>query len=222
MFPFIFHFTRNFPLRIKHGISMRNISKIQISQLTNSFTFESYKELMQALVAAGKTSGPDQREDLIHYTELNAKRMKRIEKTTILKEELKNLISSIQEPMTWVLISEAWCGDAAQIVPVLGKIAAESELIDLQIILRDEHLDIMDQYLTNGGRSIPKLICLDQEDREIFVWGPRPATIQQVVNDTKAEGITDHAILVERIQYAYNNDHTRSIQQEMCDILANL
>lgn len=201
---------------------MRNISKIQISQLTNSFTFESYKELMQALVAAGKTSGPDQREDLIHYTELNAKRMKRIEKTTILKEELKNLISSIQEPMTWVLISEAWCGDAAQIVPVLGKIAAESELIDLQIILRDEHLVIMDQYLTNGGRSIPKLICLDQEDREIFVWGPRPAAIQQVVNDTKAEGITDHAELVERIQYAYNEDHTHSIQQEISDILTNL
>jgi hypothetical protein len=193
-----------------------------LSQLTNSFTFESYKELLRALVVAGKTSGPDQREDLIHYTELNAKRMKRIEKTTILKEELKNLISSIQEPMTWVLISEAWCGDAAQIVPVLGKIAAESELIDLQIILRDEHLDIMDQYLTNGGRSIPKLICLDQENREIFVWGPRPAAIQQVVNDTKAEGITDHAVLVERIQYAYNEDQTHSIQQEISDILTNL
>jgi hypothetical protein len=201
---------------------MRNISNIQLSQLTNSFTFESYKELLRALVVAGKTSGPDQREDLIHYTELNAKRMKRIEKTTILKEELKNLISSIQEPMTWVLISEAWCGDAAQIVPVLGKIAAESELIDLQIILRDEHLDIMDQYLTNGGRSIPKLICLDQENREIFVWGPRPAAIQQVVNDTKAEGITDHAVLVERIQYAYNEDQTHSIQQEISDILTNL
>jgi hypothetical protein len=201
---------------------MRNISKIQASLLKNSFTFESYKELVQALVVAGKTSGPDQREDLIHYTELNAKRMKRIEKTTILKEELKNLISNIQEPMTWVLISEAWCGDAAQIVPVLCKIAAESELIDLQIILRDEHLDIMDQYLTNGGRSIPKLICLDQENREIFVWGPRPAAIQQVVNDTKAEGITDHAVLVERIQYAYNEDQTHSIQQEISDILANL
>ena len=201
---------------------MRNISKIQASQLTNSYTFESYKELVHGLVANGKTSGPDQCEDLIHYTELNAKRMKRIEKTTVLNEELKIQISSIQEPMTWILLSEAWCGDAAQIVPVLGEIAAENDLIDLKIILRDEHLDIMDQYLTNGGRSIPKLICLGQEDREIFVWGPRPATIQQVVNDTKAEGITDHAVLVERIQYAYNNDHTRSIQQEMCDILANL
>jgi len=200
---------------------MRKLSNILPTQLRNSYSIESYKVLVSELVAKGKTSGPDQREDLIHYTALNAKRMKRIEKTTVLTEELKKQIFSIQEPMTWILLSEAWCGDAAQIVPVLGKIASESEQIDLKIILRDEHLGLMDQYLTNGGRSIPKLICLDQDQQEIFVWGPRPATIQQMVNDTKAEGITDHAILVERIQHAYNQDHTQSIQEEIQELLAN-
>jgi hypothetical protein len=201
---------------------MRKKSSIQLKELTNSYTFESYKNLVHDLVANGKTSGAEQREDLIHFTELNAKRMKRIEKTTVLTDHLKKEISTIQEPMTWVLLSEAWCGDAAQIVPVLGKIASESDQIDLKIILRDEHVDIMNHYLTNGGRSIPKLICLDRNEQEIFVWGPRPATIQQVVNDTKAEGITDHAVLVERIQYAYNQDQTRSIQEEIQDLLANV
>ncbi len=201
---------------------MRKKRNIQLKELTNSYTFESYKNLVHELVANGKTSGPDQRQDLIHFTELNAKRMKRIEKTTVLTDDLKKEISSIQEPMTWVLLSEAWCGDAAQIVPVLGKIASESDQIDLKIVLRDEHLDIMNHYLTNGGRSIPKLICLDQQEQEIFVWGPRPATIQQVVNATKAEGITDHAVLVERIQYAYNQNQTRSIQEEIKDLLASL
>lgn len=201
---------------------MRKKVNFLLSQLTNCCSFEAYKTLVAELVSQGKTSGPEQREDLIHYTELNAKRMKRIEKTTVLTQALKEQISSIQEPMTWVLLSEAWCGDAAQIVPVLGKIAAESDLIDLKIMMRDEHLDIMDQYLTNGGRSIPKLICLDQEDREIFVWGPRPASIQKVVNDTKAEGITDHAILLERIQQSYNLDHTESIQLEIQATLAKV
>ena len=201
---------------------MMKKSNIQLKELTNSYTFESYKDLVHELVANGKTSGPDQRQDLIHFTELNAKRMKRIEKTTVLTDDLKKEISCIQEPMTWVLLSEAWCGDAAQIVPVLGKIASESDQIDLKIVLRDEHLDIMNHYLTNGGRSIPKLICLDQQEQEIFVWGPRPATIQQVVNVTKAEGITDHAVLVERIQYAYNQNQTRSIQEEIKDLLASL
>jgi len=200
---------------------MRKQSFIIPEKLGTTYTYESYKLLFSSLVSQGKTSGPIQRDDLIHFTELNAKRMKRIEKTTVLTEELKKQIFSIQEPMTWVLLSEAWCGDAAQIVPVIGKIAQESDKIDLKIILRDEHLDMMDRYLTNGGRSIPKLICLDQKNQEIFVWGPRPASIQEVVEEIKAEGITDHAVLVERLQYAYNQDRTQSIQQEMQEILAN-
>ena len=200
---------------------MRKQSFIIPEKLGTTYTYESYKLLISRLISEGKTSGPIQRDDLIHFTELNAKRMKRIEKTTVLTEELKQQIFSIQEPMTWVLLSEAWCGDAAQIVPVLGKIAQESDKIDLKIILRDEHLDMMDRYLTNGGRSIPKLICLDQKNQEIFVWGPRPASIQEVVEEIKAEGITNHAVLVERLQYAYNQDRTQSIQQEMQEILAN-
>lgn len=189
-------------------------------QLTNCYSYEAYKTFVSDLVSQGKTSGPEQREDLIHYTELNAKRMKRVEKTTVLTEEVKANLLKLSQPLTWLVISEAWCGDAAQIVPVIGKIAAETEHLDLKIILRDEHLDIMDQYLTNGGRSIPKLICLDDQHREVFSWGPRPKTIQQVVIDTKSEGITDHGILVERIQNAYNQDRSTSIQQELSELMS--
>ncbi len=189
-------------------------------QLTNCYSYEAYKTFVSDLVSQGKTSGPEQREDLIHYTELNAKRMKRVEKTTVLTEEVKANLLKLSQPLTWLVISEAWCGDAAQIVPVIGKIAAETEHLDLKIILRDEHLDIMDQYLTNGGRSIPKLICLDDQHREVFTWGPRPKTIQQVVIDTKSEGITDHGILVERIQNAYNQDRSTSIQQELSELMS--
>ncbi|MCX8487467.1 MAG: thioredoxin family protein [Crocinitomicaceae bacterium] len=189
-------------------------------QLTNCYSYEAYKTFVSDLVSQGKTSGPEQREALIHYTELNAKRMKRVEKTTVLTEEVKANLLKLSQPLTWLVISEAWCGDAAQIVPVIGKIAAETEHLDLKIILRDEHLDIMDQYLTNGGRSIPKLICLDEQHREVFTWGPRPKTIQQVVIDTKSEGITDHGILVERIQNAYNQDRSTSIQQELSELMS--
>ena len=189
-------------------------------QLTNCYSYEAYKTFVSDLVSQGKTSGPEQREDLIHYTELNAKRMKRVEKTTVLTEEVKANLLKLSQPLTWLVISEAWCGDAAQIVPVIGKIAAETEHLDLKIILRDEHLDIMDQYLTNGGRSIPKLICLDDQHQEVFTWGPRPKTIQQVVIDTKSEGITDHGILVERIQNAYNQDRSTSIQQELSELMS--
>jgi hypothetical protein len=188
-------------------------------QITRSYSFDAYKSLVADLVVQGKTSGPEQREDLVHYTELNARRMKRIEKTTTLTADLMGTLSQLNESLTWIIISEAWCGDAAQIVPVIGKIAAQNSQIDLKIILRDEHLSIMDQYLTNGGRSIPKLICLDQQFQEVFIWGPRPQKIQQVVLETKAEGITDHAVLIERIQNAYNQDKTASIQFELNELL---
>ena len=199
---------------------MKKESMILPNQLGNTYSFEAYKEHVLDLVTQGKTSGPEQREDLIHFTELNAKRMKRVEKTTVLTDAVKENLLKLSQPLTWLLISEAWCGDAAQIVPVIGKIAAETEHLDLKIILRDEHEEIMDQYLTNGGRSIPKLICLDDQHREVFSWGPRPKTIQQVVTDTKAEGITDHAILVERIQNAYNQDRSSSIQQELSELMS--
>ena len=188
-------------------------------QITRSYSFDAYKSLVADLVVQGKTSGPEQREDLVHYTELNARRMKRIEKTTTLTADLMGTLSQLNESLTWIIISEAWCGDAAQIVPVLAAIAEKSEWIEMNIILRDEHLAVMDQYLTNGGRSIPKLICLDQQFQEVFIWGPRPQKIQQVVLETKAEGITDHAVLIERIQNAYNQDKTASIQFELNELL---
>jgi hypothetical protein len=188
-------------------------------QITRSYSFDAYKSLVADLVVKGKTSGPEQREDLVHYTDLNARRMKRIEKTTTLTADLMGTLSQLNESLTWIIISEAWCGDAAQIVPVLAAIAEKSEWIEMNIILRDEHLAVMDQYLTNGGRSIPKLICLDQQFQEVFIWGPRPQKIQQVVLETKAEGITDHAVLIERIQNAYNQDKTASIQFELNELL---
>jgi hypothetical protein len=188
-------------------------------QITRSYSFDAYKSLVADLVVKGKTSGPEQREDLVHYTDLNARRMKRIEKTTTLTADLMGTLSQLNESLTWIIISEAWCGDAAQIVPVLAAIAEKSEWIEMNIILRDEHLAVMDQYLTNGGRSIPKLICLDQQFQEVFTWGPRPQKIQQVVLETKAEGITDHAVLIERIQNAYNQDKTASIQFELNELL---
>ena len=198
---------------------MRNKVHFSPEQITRSYTFDAYKSLVADLVTQGKTSGPEQREDLVHYTELNARRMKRIEKTTTLTADLIGTLSQLNESLNWIVISEAWCGDAAQIVPILAAIAEKSEWIEMNIILRDEHLEVMDQYLTNGGRSIPKLICLDQQFQEVFTWGPRPKKIQQVAVETKAEGITDHAVLVERIQNAYNQDKTASIQFELNELL---
>ena len=61
--------------------------------------------------------------------------------------------------MIWLIITEGWCGDAAQCIPTIEKIAAESKNIETHYVLRDENLDLIDEYLTNNARSIPKLIA---------------------------------------------------------------
>jgi hypothetical protein len=149
--------------------------------------------------------------------------MKRLDKTIHLNSEIKAALQAMKTPQTWLVISEAWCGDAAQNVPILQKMADLNENIELKIILRDENLEVMDLYLTNGGRSIPKLITLENKTLdELFTWGPRPASIQQVMNELKAANITEISTLVEKIQIAYNNDKSLSIQEEMLSILNSL
>jgi len=197
-----------------------NKLELLTNTLLNSITYQAYLKLTEELLAEGKTTGPNQSEDYIHYTNLNLHRMKRLDKTVTINSELVAQIQSITVPQTWLVISEAWCGDAAQNVPILQKMAAISENVELKIILRDENLELMDLYLTNGGRSIPKLIALDNStQKELFIWGPRPLTIQKVMNELKAANVTEISEIVEKIQITYNADKSQSIQTEFLQLL---
>ncbi len=82
-------------------------------------------------------------------------------------------------------IVEDWCGDASSTVPVLARLGDEADCLELKVVLRDEHPEVMDQFLTNGSRSIPIVIALDQEFRTLGHWGPRPKEIQEWVIENK-------------------------------------
>ncbi len=156
-------------------IELQNIVR---QSLADSASYDEYVAQVEALVEEQKTSGPKQTEDLVYYTRLNAQRSKRINKTVSLPPELHNLVMEIDTPQTWLVLSESWCGDAAQILPLLYKIADVNDLVSFRIVFRDEHLALMDKFLTNGGRSIPKLIILDEELEVLGTWGPRPKPAQ--------------------------------------------
>lgn len=190
--------------------------------LAQAMSYHGYMQLSEQLVAEERTSGPNQSAPYVHYTKLNLQRMKRLNKTAEVHVLLKQLLHTKAKHWTWVVITEPWCGDAAQCVPVLEKLALAVGDIQTFYILRDEHLEIMDAYLTNGGRAIPKLICIDAKGAEVFTWGPRPAVIQEVMNRLKAQGITEIAMLVEAIQKAYNDDKQNGIYQEFEAILEQL
>jgi hypothetical protein len=198
------------------------MAAINSSVLAQAMSYGSYMTLTEQLVEEGRTSGPNQSEPYVYYTKLNFQRMKRLNKTIEVPARIIELLKEKAANWTWVIITEPWCGDAAQCVPVLEKIAQTNSFVKTAYLFRDEHPEVMDAYLTNGGRSIPKLICLDQDGMEVFTWGPRPAVIQEVMNRLKAEGITEIATIVEEIQKAYNADHQAGVYEEMEAILAAL
>lgn len=105
-----------------------------------------------------------------------------------LNNEQLEMINPLQSRKLRVIaITEDWCGDAMLNNPVLMKIA-ESAGIEVRYLLRDQNLELMDQYLTNGtSRSIPIYIFLDEEGNEYAVWGPRAREVQQFVDDERAK-----------------------------------
>ncbi len=149
-------------------------------------TYSKYRALVGKLVEEGKSTGTNQSESLTQYSLLNNKRMQRLDKKAVLEESAIKKIKDFKKPVEWIVLTESWCGDAAQVLPYVNKIASLNDNIDLKIALRDEHLDLMDQHLTNGGRSIPKLIMLDKETKKVLnTFGPRPSTATKMVEDYK-------------------------------------
>jgi len=185
--------------------------------LTKAINYVSYLALIQDLISEHKTTGPIQSEDLIEFTKLNFHRMQRLNKTLVLNEDLQETVDDLKKRWIWLVITEAWCGDAAQTIPVMHALSVASKgKIDLKLILRDENLELMDRYLTNGGRAIPMLICLDADTlEEKGAWGPRPADAQQMVMDYKQNPTKSPAEFKLELHTWYTQNKTQLQQREM-------
>ena len=187
--------------------------------LENSFSYADYRKKVTNLIAEGKSTGHTQSEDLLKYSELNETRMNRLEKTIEVTDEVKNKLQNLDKKYIWLVLSEGWCGDAAQIVPVIHKMAEVAENVELKIGLRDDNDALMQHFLTNGGKAIPKLIVLDAVTFEVLTdWGPRPAGAKQLILDYKAtHGVVDETAKIE-LQKWYLHDKGISIQNEIVEM----
>jgi len=183
--------------------------------IDKSMSFEQFYQLTEDLVKNEGTTGSDKSSAMVNYTKLNFSRMKRILKTTPISDEVLNTVECLSDKLTWVVLVESWCGDAAQNLPVFAKIAEANPNINLRILLRDDNLDVMNQYLTNGGMSIPKLIALDENLNELGTWGPRPKFLQDWMYENKANPKMEMSELKEKFQIWYTKDKGKTLQKEM-------
>ena len=199
-----------------------NVKAIVEEGITKSMSYQDYRALVAKLAEEDGTTGPNQTEALIEYTKLNDRRMKRWDKTLKISEEAQSKIASYENPMTWLVLTESWCGDAAHVMPAISKVAEQNENIDFKVVLRDENEALMDAFLTNGGRAIPKLILLDKATNEVIdTFGPRPSTATQMVVDYKSEHGQLTPEFKEGLQRWYNKDKGQTVVSDLANLLTS-
>ncbi len=157
----------------------------------------------------------------LEFTRLNLRRTERIMRTYKVADDLAEMLRAIDSPQTWMVLTEPWCGDSAQCLPYITAMASLSLNIDLRLILRDENLDLMDNFLTNGSRSIPHLVIFDHDGNELANWGPRPADAQVVFNDAKSAGLEKPGIL-EKLHLFYGRNRGAALEDEFRFLLKDL
>ncbi|MFS4494227.1 thioredoxin family protein [Maribacter sp. 2308TA10-17] len=188
--------------------------------IPKAMSYNEYIALVKNLAEEGKSTGPEQTEALTNYTQLNDRRMKRWDKTLKFSDEAVEKISKVDTKITWLVLTESWCGDASPALPVMHKITELNPNISLKIILRDENVDLMNRFLTNGGMSIPKLIAVDDASGEVIGdWGPRSEAATKLVEDYKAEHGTLTAEFKQDLQVWYNKDKGQNVLADLLDQL---
>lgn len=199
-------------------------SSITHDIINEAMEYEAFNRLTNHLFAEGRTTNDDNSEGMLNYTKLNIQRTNRIDKRGVISEKSKELIQQIKRDQIWLVITEGWCGDSAQLLPYIKKMTDLSDHIELKIILRDKYPQVMDEFLTDGkSRSIPKVIMLDKTTLEVLAdWGPRPAIVHKKYLAEKVDPEIGAQLAAQNLHVFYSRDKGAVLQTEFQTILQAL
>ncbi|MGB1247483.1 MAG: thioredoxin family protein [Chitinophagales bacterium] len=187
--------------------------------LDKAMTFDDFQQYTLDIIDKKNIVAPYDNPDYLSFTVANHRRIDKILKDIQLSKKLYNELNDDVKKWTWIVFDEPWCSDASFSVPVLYAMSlASGGEIDFKIYLRDTHPEIMEHYLTDNGKAIPKLVCLDENMNELGTWGPRPAELQKLAIELKQR----NADLTEKIKTSfgwYRKDKGESLQAEFIDLI---
>jgi hypothetical protein len=181
--------------------------------LDQAMSYPEYFRHVDTLLQQGLHTGAEQKPSYLEYTKLNIQRMRKWEKIGVLSPSLLGALTRWTRPLTWLVITEGWCGDGAQSLPFLHKMALANPHIQLKLVLRDAHDPLMNNYLTHGARSIPKVIWLDENGYEMAIWGPRPQPASLLVRQLKEQGVSPQEVSTQ-LHTWYALDKGKTLQEE--------
>jgi hypothetical protein len=186
-------------------------------------TFEQYYMQFESIINKNSIdqNPPYNQAEYFEYTQLNWSRLNRWLKKGELSAESKKVLRAIHTPQQWLVITEPWCGDAAHIVPFIELMRNENANISINYELRDSEPFSIEKYLTDGAKSIPKLIVRNEKGEDCAVWGPRPQACAAVFSILKAKGTPFEEMKI-ALQKWYNTDKGQEIQKEITQLLKSL
>ncbi|MGV6829718.1 MAG: thioredoxin family protein [Flavobacteriales bacterium] len=191
-----------------------------LDSLKNAMSYKTFREQTQLQVKNNTSSSENDSEILSHYTVLNHSRMNRWDKTLKFQEDIINSFKNFKGNITWLVLTESWCGDAAHSLPIMNRLSELNDNISLKIILRDKNKDLMNAFLTNGSMSIPKIIVFDNQTQNILGdWGPRPSYASQLVNNFKEKHGSLTPEFKKDLQVWYNKNKGKNIAEDLESLL---
>lgn len=193
----------------------------EIIQQAKLIDFEQYIADAQKQIQAKEPIPPYHLPGILHYTERNLERMEQFLPHVQINKKLYNLLIEQKQKQHWIIITEAWCGDAAASVPVMTALSNCSENIQLQIARRDENPELMNLFLTNGGKGIPILVILDEQMNLLAHWGPRPAEAQKIALLRKDADAEQQKVYNRMLHDWYTQDAGKKLQEELYELLKN-
>ncbi len=132
--------------------------------------------------------------------------------------EAMQQMTAIGQIWRLLVLAEDWCGDASNTVPVMARITEVTPNVEMRILKRDENLELMDRYLTDGGRAIPKAILLDESYNPVGAWGPRPSELQAFMKAEIARGERERSEIYKDARRWYAQDRCDSTLRELSEL----
>lgn len=177
-------------------------------------TYTAYTEAWEEKLNRSMAELSSDERRYLHYVRYNWERAAAVEQAYTASAELKEVMAAISSPQLWMVLTDDWCGDSAFSLPIIARAASLSDQVTLRILRRDDNLDIMDQYLTNGSRSIPKLVAFSEDGEELFQWGPRPADAAALREKLIAEGAEGKDVVEQLIGW-YEDGGYEDVEEEL-------
>ncbi len=197
------------------------LSKELLSEIRAGLTFENYMDQWRAKNALPMKGLDPVARRTRFYSKYNLERQERVEELWSPSQAFQAAVKALTGPADWLFITDDWCVDSAYSLPMVKWASDRHENITLRILLKDDHPEVMEQFLTNGKRSIPKLAHIQPDGTVDFVWGPQPDAIRDIRQELMDSGAEGRIVSSTTVDW-YAEEGWLEVEKELTEVFSKV